>query len=72
MKSGYILLAFFSIFAVASIIIPLPMFPGSWFCSFLGERIQDYVRVLSAVFNGAFYGGILWLMFVGIGKKLAS
>jgi len=72
MKSGYILLAFFSIFAIASIIIPLPMFPGSWFCALFGERIQDYVQVLSAVFNGAFYGGILWLMFVGIGKKLAQ
>ncbi len=70
MKNGYSLLAFFSIFAAAAIIIPLPMFPGSWFCSFFGERIQDYVRILSAVFNGAFYGGILWLMFIGIGKKL--
>jgi len=70
MNSASILLAFFSIFAVASIIIPLPMFPGSWFCALFGERIQEYVRVLSAVFNGAFYGGILWLMFVGLGKKL--
>jgi hypothetical protein len=70
MKSAQILLAFFSIFAVASIIIPSPMFPGSWFCSLLGERAQEYVQVLSAVFNGAFYGGILWLMFVGLGKKL--
>jgi hypothetical protein len=70
MKSANILLAFFSIFAVASIIIPLPMFPGSWFCALFGERLQEYVRVLSAVFNGAFYGGILWLMFVGLGKKL--
>ncbi len=71
MKSAYILLAFFSIFAVVSIIIPLPMFPGSWFCTLFGDRIQDFVQVLSAVFNGAFYGGILWLMFVGLGKKLA-
>jgi hypothetical protein len=70
MKSASILLAFFSIFAVASVIIPLPMFPGSWICALFGERLVDYVRVLSAVFNGAFYGGILWLMFVGFGKKL--
>lgn len=70
MKSGNILLAFFAIFAGASIIIPMPIFPGSWFCALFGERIQDYVRVLSAVLNGAFYGGILWLMFVGLGRKL--
>ena len=72
MKSAPILLAFFSIFAVASIIIPLPLFPGSWFCALFGERIADYVRILSAVFNGAFYGGIMWLMFVGLGKKLVQ
>jgi len=72
LKGLTILLAFFSLFAIASILIPVPMFPGSWFCVLLGERIQEYVNVLSAVFNGAFYGVILWLMFVGIGKKLAE
>ena len=72
MKGLSILLAFFSLFAIASILIPAPMFPGSWFCALLGGIIQGYVNVLSAVFNGAFYGVILWLMFVGIGKKLAE
>ena len=72
MKGLSILLAFFSLFAIASILIPVPMFPGSWFSALLGERIQEYVGVLSAVFNGAFYGVILWLMFVGIGKKLTE
>ena len=71
MKGLNILLAFFALFAVASILIPAPMFPGNWFCALLGEGIQEYVRILSAVFNGAFYGVILWLMFIGIGKKLA-
>lgn len=70
MNSTHILLAFFCIFAVASIIIPSPMFPGSWFCSLFGERIQDYIRVVSAIFNGAFYGGILGLLFFGLSKKL--
>jgi hypothetical protein len=50
-KSGKILLAFFDIFAGASI---MPMVPGSWFCALLGERIQEFVRVLSAALNGAF------------------
>ena len=71
MKGLNILLAFFALFAAASILIPAPMFPGNWFCALLGEGIQEYVRILSAVFNGAFYGVILWLMFIGIGKKLA-
>ena len=72
MKGLSILLAFFSLFAIASILIPVPMFPGSWFCALLGGALQEYVGVLSAVFNGAFYGVILWLMFVGIGKKLVE
>jgi hypothetical protein len=46
------------------------MFPGSWFCGLFGATISEFVRVLSAVFNGAFYGGILWLLFAGLGKKL--
>ena len=71
MKGLYILLAFFSLIAVASLLIPVPMFPGNWFCSLLGEAIFGYVSILSAV-NGAFYGVILWLMFVGLGRKLTE
>jgi len=70
LKGGTILLAFFSIFTAISVAIPTPMFPGNWFCGILGEKVQDYTRVLSAVFNGAFYGGILSMMFVGLGRKL--
>jgi hypothetical protein len=72
MKALNILLAFFVLFATAAILIPAPMFPGNWFCALLGEGIVEYVRVLSAIFNGAFYGLILWLVFLGIGKKLAE
>ena len=72
MKGLYILLAFFSLIAVASLLIPVPMFPGTGFCSLLGDVALNYVSVLSAVFNGAFYGVILWLMFVGLGRKLVE
>jgi hypothetical protein len=71
MRGLNILLAFFTVFAVASILIPVPLFPGNFVSVLLGEGLQDYVRALSAVLNGAFYGVILWLMFIGIGKKLA-
>lgn len=70
MNSAYVLLAFFSIFAVASIIIPSPTFPGSWVCDLLGERALWSVRVFGAIFNGAFYGGMIWLTFTLLGKKL--
>jgi hypothetical protein len=67
---GIIVLAFFSLFAIASLLIPVPMFPGSWFCGLIGQGVQEYVSVLSAVFNGLFYGVILWLFFIGISRKL--
>ena len=69
---GLIIIAFFSIFAVASLLIPTPMFPGSWFCAVIGSGIQEYIGVLSAVFNGLFYGFILWIIFVGLSRKLAN
>jgi hypothetical protein len=70
MKGLTILLAFFSLIVAASLLIPVPMFPGNWFCELLGGLVQDYVSILSAVFNGAFYGVIFWLIFTGIGRKL--
>lgn len=70
MRGGTILLAFFSIFTAVSVAIPTPMFPGNLFCGLLGEKVQDYARVISALFNGAFYGGILSIMFISLGKKL--
>ena len=69
---GIIGLAFFSLFATASLLIPVPMFPGSWFSALIGPRIRDYVSILSALFNGAFYGIILWLMFIGISRKIGK
>jgi hypothetical protein len=69
---GLIILVFFSIFALASFLIPTPMFPGSWFCSVIGQGIQEYVGILSAVFNGIVYGSILWLIFIGISRKLTE
>jgi hypothetical protein len=67
---GLIILVFFSLFAVASLLIPVPLFPGSWFCALIGQGIRDYVRIFSAVFNGMFYGVILWMVFIGISRKL--
>lgn len=70
MKGVIILLVFFSLFTVASLLIPSPLFPGSYFCTLMGEAVSGYVNFLSAVFNGVFYGVILWLIFAGISRKL--
>jgi len=67
---GLMMLAFFSLFTAASFLIPAPLFPGSWLCAVIGQGIQEYVGVFSAIFNGLFYGVILWLFFIGISRKL--
>ena len=70
MRGAVILIAFFLLFVLASLLIPSPMFPGSFFCALVGQTINEYAGYLSAVFNGVFYGVILWLVFVVISKRL--
>jgi hypothetical protein len=48
------------------------MFPGNFFCALIGETISQYANYLSALFNGIFYGVILWLVFSMISKKLVE
>ncbi len=70
MRGTRILLVFFSIFTSASLLIPCPMFPGNVVCALIGEAARRYSGLLGSVFNGLFYGLILWLTFVIISRKL--
>lgn len=69
-KGLVILIAFFLLFTCASLLIPSTMFPGSFFLRLIGESTSEYTTFLSAVFNGTFYGVILWLVFVYISKRI--
>jgi hypothetical protein len=69
MRGLVILIAFFLLFTSASLLIPSPMFPGNFFCTLIGENVNEYSEYLSAVFNGVFYGVILWLVFVLISRR---
>jgi len=71
MKGTLILLVFFLTFTTASILLPSPMFPGNLICAMIGEAVEQYSTYLSAVFNGVFYGAIMWLTFVAISRRLA-
>lgn len=70
MRGLPILITFFMLFAVASLLIPAPMFPGNIFCTLIGGAISEYSDYLSAIFNGVFYSVILWLIFVLISRRL--
>lgn len=70
MRGTRILVVFFSIFTATSLLIPAPMFPGNMLSALVEPGIQSYMNVLSAFLNGAVYGVIVWLVFLGIGRKL--
>lgn len=65
-----ILIAFFMLFTVASLLISSPVFPGNIFCALMGEAVSRYVGYLSAIINGVFYGSILWLVFTVVSRRL--
>lgn len=72
MKGKLILVAFFSIFTSASLIVPLPMFPGNFFVALMGEAASAYTVYLASIFNGIFYAIILWLVFTIISGRLGE
>ncbi len=69
MKGASILIAFFLLFLVASILIPSPLFPGDYLSILIGKIAWEYQKLASAIFNGLFYGIILWLVFVAVSRK---
>jgi hypothetical protein len=72
MRGALILVAFFSLFTCASLLIPSPMFPGGTFCNLFGAAVSEYVSYLSAVLNGVFYGVILWAVFAAVSRRLGQ
>jgi hypothetical protein len=72
MKGASILVVFFLMFTVASLLAPFPMFPGNFLVATIGSAISAYALYLSAAFNGLFYGVLVWLVFAGIGRKLVK
>jgi hypothetical protein len=71
MRGTPILIIFFLMFTVASLLAPFPMFPGNFLTAQIGPKISEYAEYLSSLFNGVFYGIIVWLVFAGISRKIA-
>lgn len=67
---GLITIFFFSLFTVASLLIPVPMFPSSWLSLMLGQGLNSLFVLLSALFNGLVYGGILGVLFYALSRKI--
>ncbi len=70
---GKVMILLFIIFAVITYIIPAPLFPGNWFCILIGrEELLQNIQIFSALFNGAFYGAMIWLLFEALGRKMVK
>lgn len=64
MRGGAVFLSFFILFVLASLAVPVPLFPGNLFPTWLGVSSTNYASLFSAVINGGTYGFLVWLVFV--------
>jgi len=72
LRGTLILIVFFSLFTVASLLMSSPMPPGTILSGLFGMSAGTFAQVSSALFNGLFYGVILWTAFVLLSKRLGE
>jgi len=73
MRGGAIFVAFFIFFTLATLAVPIPLFPGSMvhpMFNSLGIPVPFYTPLLDAVANGILYGFVVWIIFVMVSKRL--
>ena len=70
MRGGALFLAFFLLFTLASLAVPVPLFPGSIIHAMFGLPIDSYAPLISAITNGIAYGLVVWLVFFLATRKL--
>lgn len=70
MRGGAVFLAFLLLFTLASLAVPVPLFPGNMIPVWLGLSSTDYASLISAVANGITYSMVVWLVFVLATRKL--
>jgi len=71
LRGGAVFLSFFILFTLASIAVPVPLFPGNMFPAWFGLAASDtYTSLFSAVVNGITYGMIIWLVFILATRRL--
>jgi len=74
MRGGVVFLVFFVFFTLASLVVPIPLFPGN-----LGHLVFSSsgipisaatLLMLNAMVNGTLYSFIVWVVFVLVTRKL--
>jgi hypothetical protein len=70
LRGGGVFMAFFLFFTLASLAVPVPLFPGNMIYTFFTLPSDTYTLLLEALANGITYGLIVWLVFVLATRKL--
>jgi mannitol-specific phosphotransferase system IIBC component len=70
MRGGAVFLAFFLLFTLASLAVPVPLFPGSMIHAVFSLPTDAYAPLISALTNGITYGLVVWLVFFVVSKKI--
>lgn len=73
MRATPIFFAFFLLFTLASLAVPIPLFPGSAITMLIQNPISaitEYLVYIAALTNGLIYGIVVWVVFFFVDKKL--
>ena len=75
MRATPIFFAFFLLFTLASLAVPIPLFPGNAITAFIQTpilAITEYLVYIAAITNGLIYGIVVWVVFFFVDKKLEN
>lgn len=73
MIGGAIFWAFLAFFTAATLVVPIPLFPGNIISPMLSSvhiPVLLNTPLVEALVNGTFYGFIVWIVFVSASRKL--
>jgi uncharacterized RDD family membrane protein YckC len=70
MKDSPVFVVFFAFFTLATIVVPIPMFPGNMIYTWFGIPATSYAFYASAIINGITYGLVAWIVYVLASKKI--
>lgn len=72
MKYSPIFVVFFVFFTSATIVIPVPLFPGNMIQTWLSAPLTSFATYISAIVNGITYGLATWIIYVLASKRIEN
>ncbi|UCE15716.1 MAG: hypothetical protein JSV12_07580 [Candidatus Bathyarchaeota archaeon] len=72
MKDSPIFVVFFVFFTLATVVAPVPMFPGNMIYIWFEMSPMSYAFYISAIINGITYGLVAWIVYVLASKMIGK